>query len=216
MGTREKILNVAEGLFAEKGFESVSVREIIKEAEVNISAVNYHFGSKDDLIFEVVKRRIDVVNDRRLKDLEKLKAEYLANPVPLRKILEAFICPVFAFGKEDKKQGSKFMQLMGRVTSNTNSRLKDRVYSLFGDVIKSFIPEIVRSCPDVPAKVIAHRFYFAVGSMAHTLMNQKVPAELASRLKAGDESVSQSEDLDLDSLEKELIDFLIGGINASV
>lgn len=55
---REHILNVAECLFAAHGFEAVSIREISKEADINIAMVSYYFGSKDKLYEEVVQRKL--------------------------------------------------------------------------------------------------------------------------------------------------------------
>ena len=48
--TRACILDVAEDLFAEQGFDRVSIRDITKQARVNLAAINYHFGGKEDLI----------------------------------------------------------------------------------------------------------------------------------------------------------------------
>jgi len=62
-----QILNSAEELFAVKGFNATSMRAITDKANVNLAAVNYHFGSKDNLIFEVIKRGIQPINASRLQ-----------------------------------------------------------------------------------------------------------------------------------------------------
>lgn len=54
LGTKEKILQVAHRLFGERGFDSVSVREISKEAGVNVAAINYHFENKENLFKEII------------------------------------------------------------------------------------------------------------------------------------------------------------------
>ena len=56
-GTKERILNEAEALFAEKGYHAVSVREISAAAECNLAAMNYHFGHKQNLYLEVFRTR---------------------------------------------------------------------------------------------------------------------------------------------------------------
>jgi len=56
--TRERILDTAEGLFAEKGFHAVSVRQITGKADCNLSAINYHFGNKENLYLEVFRSRV--------------------------------------------------------------------------------------------------------------------------------------------------------------
>ena len=81
--TDERLLAVAEGLFAEHGIHAVSVRSITVEAGANIAAVHYHFGTKLDLIRALVERRVDEVNATRLvllRDVER-RAEVTARDV---------------------------------------------------------------------------------------------------------------------------------------
>lgn len=59
---REAMLDVAEKLFADKGFDGVSTREIAKEANLNIAMIAYYFGSKEELLKEVLERRIRMLN----------------------------------------------------------------------------------------------------------------------------------------------------------
>jgi len=67
--TKDRILGAAEELFAQHGFAGTSLREVTSRADVNIAAVNYHFGSKDNLINEVFRRRMDVMSAQRLDAL---------------------------------------------------------------------------------------------------------------------------------------------------
>ena len=70
--TRNRILDAAEGLFAEKGYAGASIRRITAEAEVDLGAVRYHFGSKDALFGEVMRRRLVPLNEERLELLDQL------------------------------------------------------------------------------------------------------------------------------------------------
>ncbi|MEO7433066.1 MAG: TetR/AcrR family transcriptional regulator, partial [Dokdonella sp.] len=88
--TRERILCVAETLFARHGFAGASLRQVTAAAKVNLAAVNYHFGSKDSLIEEVFRRRLDELNQHRLA----LLTTVLASPGhSLEHVLDAFIRP---------------------------------------------------------------------------------------------------------------------------
>lgn len=60
--TKQRILEAAEDLFARHGFTGTSLRQVTSAAKVNLAAVNYHFGSKDHLIEEVLRRRLDELN----------------------------------------------------------------------------------------------------------------------------------------------------------
>ena len=80
--TRERILDAAERLFMAHGYEGTSMRQITGEAAVNLAAVNYHFGSKESLMQEVFRRRLDWLNEERLRVLDHMEAD--ANGKPLK------------------------------------------------------------------------------------------------------------------------------------
>ena len=71
--TRTRILDAAEELFMQHGFEGTSMRLLTTKAGVNLAAVNYHFGSKDALIEAVFRRRLDPMNAARIAALERWK-----------------------------------------------------------------------------------------------------------------------------------------------
>ena len=71
---KTRLLDAAERLFSERGFEAVSHRDIALAAAVNLAAVNYHFGSKDRFLGSVIKRRVDSINARRLAELARSRA----------------------------------------------------------------------------------------------------------------------------------------------
>src|SRR5579864_3993381 len=102
--TKTRILDAAEKLFADKGFEATSLRDITAEADVNLAAVNYHFQTKDSLIDAVIARRIEPVNKKRVELLDSAGS----NP-NIEQILIAFLAPVL-----DQKITEVF-NLMARV-----------------------------------------------------------------------------------------------------
>jgi AcrR family transcriptional regulator len=88
--TREQIFLAAERLFAERGFDGVSVRDIVAEAGCNIAAINYHFGAKSELLLEVFRRRTRELNKERQRLLREASA---AGEPSLRDILHALLAP---------------------------------------------------------------------------------------------------------------------------
>ena len=78
--TRLRILDAAELLFTQHGFEGTTLRQITGAAEVNLAAVNYHFGSKEELIREVFRRRLTWLNQQRLQELDRLEAAAAGEP----------------------------------------------------------------------------------------------------------------------------------------
>ena len=89
-GTRERLLATAEELFATRGIDAVSVRDITEAAGANIAAVNYHFGSRRGLIDAIVERRADALGTRRAELLDALNG---AGPVDIRALIQAMVLP---------------------------------------------------------------------------------------------------------------------------
>ena len=95
LDTRDRLLNTALWLFAEQGFKATSLRQITQEAGANVASVNYHFGSKKEMLNELIRRRVEPLNKRRFALLEKYRVEAAGQSIPLEKIFEAFFLPFF-------------------------------------------------------------------------------------------------------------------------
>lgn len=72
---RERLLDAAQRLFCEKGYEGTSVRDITAEANCNLAAVNYHFGGKDQLYLEMFRRQMKKNIDRQLETLDRISRD---------------------------------------------------------------------------------------------------------------------------------------------
>ena len=93
VATKDRILDAAESLFMEHGFEATSLRSITAAAGVNLAAVNYHFGSKEELFQAVLTRRLDPMNQERLDLLSALERAAAPRPVACEQILSAMFVP---------------------------------------------------------------------------------------------------------------------------
>ncbi len=98
-GTKEKLLDHAEQLFAEKGIQATSIRDITQNTGVNIASVNYHFGSKDGLVEQVLERRIIPLNQARVERLQQVFkiADAAGRKSSVEELLRALIEPTFEF-----------------------------------------------------------------------------------------------------------------------
>ena len=134
--TKERILDTAERLFAERGYSATSLRSIIAAADVNLASVHYHFHSKEALLEAVFLRRALPANLERLQLLEYCEREAGDGPPDLTKVIEAFVMPAFLAAKDPARGGPLFRKLMGRLYAE-------------GDVMphmisKHFIPLLAR------------------------------------------------------------------------
>ena len=161
--TKQKILDTAERLFGEQGFGAVSLRHIIAEAGVNLAAIHYHFGSKEELLLEVVMRKVQPVNEKRLALLDRAEAEAAPGAPPVEKVLEAFLLPaVLMVGKS-----RQFMMLMGRLHAEGSATAIFMKH--FEPLISRFRSAFRKALPDLPEEELAWRTHFMIGAMAHTL-----------------------------------------------
>lgn len=156
--TKTRLLDAAEKLFGQSGFDATSLRDITAFAHVNLAAVNYHFQSKESLMDAVIARRFEPVNRRRLEMLEA------AGPSPsVEQIVEAFLAPMLMLDVLPA------IPLIGRVLSNP-SQFVDRVYRKhLTQIVQRFSEAIGAALPDLPADERFWRLQFMAGSMTHML-----------------------------------------------
>jgi AcrR family transcriptional regulator len=170
--SKRRLLDAAEQLFADKGFEVVSVRDITQLAEANVAAVNYHFGSRDGLIALVVTRYITPVNEERLVRLEALERKWSGKAVPLEEIIDALVRPLAGIVQKSELSERLFCKLMGRIFSLQGNGFPEAVETQMRHLSDRFIRSFTKSLPSVSQEELIWRTHFVIGSMIHTLMNQ--------------------------------------------
>lgn len=204
--TTERILDAAERLFADQGFEGASIRDIVDEAKVNLAAIHYHFRSKEALLEAVLTRRISVVNEARLQRLEAAEAAVAPRSPSVEQVLRAFIIPTVEFAQQNK-WGATFVQLMSRMFTEPRFSLTDFLGREFGETIHRFCNALVRALPHIPREVVLWRVFFTLGAMHHLLCS-------ASKIDLLDKHLRKST-TDTDMAEY-LIHFSVAGMCAPV
>jgi len=101
--TKERILDAAERLFADRGFEATSIRDITGAADVNLASINYHFRTKRELIAAVFIRRVGPINQRRLTLLDEIEQKAGPKPPTVEALIEAMIRPAADTGLDKPK-----------------------------------------------------------------------------------------------------------------
>lgn len=167
--TQTAILDAAERLFAEHGFGDTSLRAVIAEAEVNLAAVHYHFGSKEALLEAALARRFQPLNAERLRLLDALEAAHPRGPLPLEPLLEAMVAPAIRMSGDPKRGGDVFMRLAGRLFSEPGKQVQAIFNSQFREVARRFTAALQRALPKLPPAELHWRIHFMIGAMAHTM-----------------------------------------------
>jgi AcrR family transcriptional regulator len=172
VGTRSSILDVAEALFAERGLDRVSIRDITRKAKVNLAAVNYHFGTRQDLIAAVFDRRVVPVNQARLAALDVLEKAAGKKSPKVEDILEAFIRPAIPTSPEDANRGSAFSKLFGRCLSEPSPELEALLKKQFEPMAERMQAMLKRSLPRLSRSEIFWRMKFTYGALHHWLLTR--------------------------------------------
>jgi AcrR family transcriptional regulator len=204
--TRERILNAAEFLFVEQGFEATSLRQITTNAGANLAAVNYHFGSKEALVREVFERRLRGLNTARLAELDAAEADASGRPLALERLIEAFLLPVLRMSKDRALGGHTFIRLLGRAYTEPTQTVRRLLADEYAGVVERFKRALFHALPLVPEKELIWRMHFALGAMSYAIAGTDSVQLIASY------EVRDTDDIE--AIMKRIVPFIVAGIAA--
>lgn len=202
---RDRVIEAAEKLFADEGFDAVSLRQITARADVNLAAVNYYFGSKEGLIVEVMARVVGPINDRRLIMLAEAEAEAGGKPVEVKRILEAVFLPLMETMNESDHSRQVVLKLAGRCMSEAGAEMPEAMGRIFREVADRFCVTLALALPHLSEAEVYWRMHFTAGSMLYALNQHETLVLLSNgRVKAED----------AEKALRELITYTAGGLCA--
>ncbi len=165
--TRERILDSAEELFAQRGFEGVSVRQIMTRAEADVSLAYYHFKSKRDLFDQVMLRRVEYLNEIRLKALAEVEERHPDDEPTVEEIIGAFTRPLLELLAEDHEKWSHYYQLIAQV-NNSPDRGGELMSRYFDPLVSRFIDALKKALPDSDPVDLYWSYHFLSGALTLT------------------------------------------------
>ena len=163
--TKERILGAAEELFALQGFGATSLRQVTSRADVNIAAVNYHFGSKENLVNEVFRRRMDEMSAQRVEMLKRVQAE---RPGDLEAVLAAFVEPALALAG-NHNGGGAFIRVIARAYAEKNDSLRAFLSDRYGHVLRHFARALADCLPELDKEQLYWRVDFLAGALTYAM-----------------------------------------------
>ena|SRR5438067_3427201 len=203
--TKSRILDAAEALFMEHGFEATSLRQITAAANVNLAAVHYHFGSKEELFEAVLRRRLDPMNQERLALLTRFEHESAPKPLSCEKILAAMFIPALRLARDPARGGKNFLRLLGRAYADPAPFIRRFLSEQYAMMIARFKAAFGRALPQLPKKELSWRLHFVMGALSFTLAGTDALKLIAA--------LSQGRTND-EMLLRRLAPFLIAGLKA--
>lgn len=172
---KQRLLDAAERLFAERGFEAVSVRDVTGMAGANVAALNYHFGSREALIGLVVSHQMGPVIKERLARLEALEKKWAGKAAPLEEILDAMLRPLAGNVRKSDLPEQTRCQLLGRIFAGQGVISPQDVEHDMENARQRFTRLLAKTLPSVSSDDLAWRVQFITGGIIHLLMGSDAP-----------------------------------------
>lgn len=201
--TKAVVLATAERLFALHGFQNVSVRDITAEAAVNLASVNYHFGSKDALLFEIFRRRSTELNRERARLLHEAQARH-GGKAPVRAILEALFAPPVRWSALNHDRRIS-LQFIFRARSEGTAPMREALRSDVSHLVR-FAEALIAARPDLSRETVFWRLHFSLG-MIHN--NRFAEFDRLGHLSGG-----LTREDDVEALLQRMLDFAEAGFLA--
>jgi len=205
MSTKEKILDAAERLFSDNGFNGTSLREITSQAEVNLAAVNYHFGSKKELIKAVMSRYMNELSPRLMSTLTSVQAK---DKPTLIEVFSAFVEPLLALNTFRENGTSIFLQLLGRGYTDSQGFLRWFLTTKYPQVIESFIAAVQKAYPELEPEEMFWRLHFTMGTVVFTMSSSDALIDIAQN--------DYDQHINIEDVIEKLIPYVAAGVGAPI
>ena len=165
--TKERILDAAEKLFARRGFDGVTVRQIMKDAGADVALAYYHFKSKRDLFDAVMLRRVETLNAMRLQALEAVEQRHPNDRPTVEEIIGAFTNPLLDILAEDPDEWRDYMALIAQI-NNSPEFGGELMTRYFDPLVKRFLDALRRALPDCREEDLFWSYHFLSGALTLT------------------------------------------------
>lgn len=199
---KTRIMEVAERLFARRGFDGVSLREITNEAGVDVALVKYHFGSKKGLFDELLRRRAETLNEERARALDAVLAKH--DPAPVEEIVDAFTHTLLNKVVSEDPSWRNYFGLLAQV--NNNPEWGGRTMSRnFDPLVRRFIDALHRALPDCDETDLYWCYHFWSGALTLTFADTRRIDRLSGGL---------CHSADFEAVHQRLVPFISAGFRA--
>lgn len=196
-----KLLDAAEILFSQWGYAGVSIRDVTSLADMRMANVSYYFGNKQNLYYEVLRRRAEPLMTARLERLQAARSSQLRGPEKLRALIDAYCDPPLEFSQSGENGWKHFFSLIGQVTFTGFAA--PEISEFFNQPARELMAGLIDIYPGSPAKDIQAAAILLVGPYIMVLSE-------TGRIETFSEHAFSSGDLLF--LGPRMKDFMVGGI----
>lgn len=201
--TKTRIIEAAEYLFALQGYGQTSMREITARADVNLASVNYHFGSKKNLIQAVLKRYFDVMMPQIDDALKTLIPSVGRRGVD--QVLQSLKGPLLNLNAVQPNGTEMFVQLLGKGYTESQGHLRRFIMGNYGDTVQRILAMLRIALPAIPADELFWRLHFAIGSFVFSMASSQALKDIAK--------ADYQQDIEIADVIEHLFPFVAQGIS---
>ncbi|MCF7957376.1 MAG: CerR family C-terminal domain-containing protein [Phycisphaerae bacterium] len=202
---RERLLAVAERLFAVKGFAETSVRDITRQSHCNIAAINYHFQGKENLYMEVYRRHLVKMRDARIRSID-VAMDPAKGAVSLERLVRGF-SEAFIESLTDSKHGMLFCDLMSREMLDPHLPSEMFIVDYVHPVQSAFYTALEKMYPDLNSQTAMMCVFSLVGQLRHFVM---------AKSGFGKRNEENSLFPDISKLIDHIVTFSVAGVKAAI
>ncbi len=203
LSVRERILAVAQDLFAELGYAGAGTRAIAQAAGVNLALIHYHFGAKRDLFKAAYLRGAEKVTEARTRALAVARAQWPQGDIPLDVLVHAFVAPFMLNGQTD--EGRATMRMHARLHTEPEKLGEEVLSTVYDETTLAYVEAFQRALPGLSRETLCWRLYFMMGAYRYTLLR-------TGRLEAMSSGACDSGDFE--RAVAEIVPFLVAGLRA--
>jgi AcrR family transcriptional regulator len=201
--TRLSILDAAERSFAQSGFDGVSLRTITERAGVDLALANYHFGTKENLLHEVIARRARIVHEERVKELELARQQAGTRPPSIEAIVSAFLAPMFRRLADGDAGWRHYASLVSQL--DVLPKFTALASAVLDPTALHFINALRLAMPKAPEPSVYWGYMFLLGTMVQVI-------SATGRIERLSRGLCRSDDVD--AALREIVPFVSGGLRA--
>lgn len=206
--TRDRILAVATRLFAEQGYNGVALRQVCLEAKVNLALMSYHFGTKEQLLFEIFQHGTRFTNQEREKNLFILETRAAHEEISIEDLLRAFVSPTLKKSMADDADELNFLKLSGRLATDPTPEVRRVMANVYDNVAVRFVRMLRPTCAHLGDGEFFMRLVFFYGTLLYTRADTGRVISLARQMSVALPTIDGAKTCEL------MIPFLAAGFRA--
>ncbi len=181
------LIDVAEELFAMHGYNGTSVRDITSKADVNLGAVTYHFGTKENLLKAILLRGASKLNDERMRRFDA--NERLCAKPKVEEIVRAFIEPVYAL--LGTIHGVRFLRIQNDISAERTDVQREVLAEHYDPCARHCIRLLAGAAPHIDAESLLWNFQFILGALLYSITQSKRFPELRAHGNSHEHEVNE-------------------------